>query len=115
VTVLGAKSSANVVSTRLATKSSRPSGGRGGEGLSNNRAWSAQARRTKPTARLALRGSGAGQPRALLGLKPVPNEHAPMMIWISHNIAQTGNPPQQSEGYGNGFMTGYEKLWGLAS
>jgi ribose transport system substrate-binding protein len=53
--------------------------------------------------------------RIMAGLKPVPNEHTPMMIWTSHNIAQAGNPPQQSEGYGNGFITGYEKLWGLAS
>jgi ribose transport system substrate-binding protein len=53
--------------------------------------------------------------RIMAGLKPVPNEHTPMMIWTSQNIAQAGNPPQQSEGYGNGFITGYEKLWGLAS
>ena len=53
--------------------------------------------------------------RIMAGLKPVANEHTPMMIWTSANIAQAGNPPQQSEGYGNGFVTGYEKLWGLAS
>lgn len=53
--------------------------------------------------------------RIMAGLKPVANEHTPMMIWTSQNIAQAGNPPKQSEGYGNGFITGYDKLWGLAS
>ncbi len=53
--------------------------------------------------------------RVMAGLAPVPNEHTPMMIWTAQNIAQAGNPPQQSEGYGNGFVTGYLKLWGLAS
>lgn len=52
--------------------------------------------------------------RIMAGLKPVPNENTPLMIWTSKNIAHAGNPPQQSEGYGNGFVTGYEKLWGLS-
>ena len=51
--------------------------------------------------------------RVMAGLTAVANEHTPMMIWTAENIAQAGNPPQQSEGYGNGFVTGYEKLWGL--
>ena len=51
--------------------------------------------------------------RIMAGLKPVANENAPMMIWTSKNISKAGNPPQQSEGYGTGFQTGYEKLWGL--
>jgi hypothetical protein len=35
------------------------------------------------------------------------------MIWTSANIKKAGDPPQQSEGYGNGFVTGYQKLWEL--
>ena len=52
--------------------------------------------------------------RIMAGLKPVPNENTPMMIWTAKNIAKAGNPPQQSKGYGTGFQTGYEKLWGLS-
>jgi ribose transport system substrate-binding protein len=51
--------------------------------------------------------------RIMAGLKPVPNENTPLMIWTSKNIARAGNPPQQSQGYGNGFEAGYSKLWGL--
>ncbi|MHB1582125.1 MAG: sugar ABC transporter substrate-binding protein [Acidimicrobiales bacterium] len=51
--------------------------------------------------------------RIMAGLKPVANEHTPLMIWTSKNIKSAGNPPQQSEGYGNSFVTGYEKLWKL--
>lgn len=53
--------------------------------------------------------------RIMAGLKPASNEHTPLMIWTSKNIAKAGSPPQQSEGYGNAFVTGYEKLWGLSS
>lgn len=52
--------------------------------------------------------------RIMAGLKPVANEHTPLMIWTAKNIARAGNPPQQSEGYGNGFVKGYLKLWGLS-
>lgn len=53
--------------------------------------------------------------RIMAGLKPVANENTPLMIWTQKNIASAGNPPQQSQGYGNSFVTGYQKLWGLAS
>lgn len=53
--------------------------------------------------------------RIMAGLKPVANENTPLMIWTQKNIASAGNPPQQSEGYGNGFVQGYEKLWELSS
>jgi ribose transport system substrate-binding protein len=51
--------------------------------------------------------------RVMAGLKPVANEHTPMMIWTAQNIVRAGNPPAQSEGYGNAVVTGYYKLWGL--
>lgn len=51
--------------------------------------------------------------RVMAGLKPVSNENAPLMIWTQKNISRAGTPPQQSEGYGNGFVQGYEKLWEL--
>jgi len=51
--------------------------------------------------------------RVMAGLKPVRNENAPLMIWTQKNISKAGNPPQQSEGYGDGFVHGYEKLWEL--
>ncbi len=53
--------------------------------------------------------------RIMAGLKPVANENTPLMIWTQRNIASAGNPPQQSKGYGNGFVQGYEKLWELSS
>jgi ribose transport system substrate-binding protein len=53
--------------------------------------------------------------RIMAGLKPVANEHTPLMIWTQKNIASAGNPPQQSKGYGNSFVQGYEKLWELSS
>lgn len=52
--------------------------------------------------------------RIMAGLKPVKDEHTPLMIWTKKNVAKAGNPPTQSQGYGNSFVTGYEKLWGLA-
>ncbi|MGH9030011.1 MAG: sugar ABC transporter substrate-binding protein [Acidimicrobiales bacterium] len=49
--------------------------------------------------------------RIMAGLKPVKNENTPLMIWSAKNIERAGNPPQQSEGYGNAFVSGYQKLW----
>jgi ribose transport system substrate-binding protein len=52
--------------------------------------------------------------RIMAGLKPVKFENTPLMIFTSKNVDSAGVPPVQSKGYGNGFVTGYEKLWGLA-
>jgi len=52
--------------------------------------------------------------RIMAGLKPVKFENTPLMIFTQKNIRSAGVPPQQSEGYGNGFVPGYQKLWELA-
>ncbi len=51
--------------------------------------------------------------RLMAGLAPVSNEHIPVRIWTSSNIAQAGNPPANSVGYGRSFIAGYAKLWKL--
>lgn len=49
--------------------------------------------------------------RVMAGLAPVANENLPVRIWTSSNISQAGNPPANSVGYGNSFLSGYAKLW----
>ncbi|MGH9067068.1 MAG: sugar ABC transporter substrate-binding protein [Acidimicrobiales bacterium] len=47
------------------------------------------------------------------GLKPVPNENTPLMIFTKKNVSTAGTPPKPSTGYGNAYVSGYEHLWGL--
>jgi ribose transport system substrate-binding protein len=51
--------------------------------------------------------------RVLARKSPVPDELIPLRIFDKSNIRSAGTPPSASKGYGNTFMTGYEKLWGL--
>ncbi len=41
------------------------------------------------------------------------NEHTALRAFTSANIKQAGNPPKLSTGYGNAYIVGYKKLWGL--
>ena len=51
--------------------------------------------------------------RLMAGLTPVKNEHIPLRIFSSANIAATGNPPQDSTGFGSSYVQGFYKVWGL--
>jgi ribose transport system substrate-binding protein len=49
--------------------------------------------------------------RVLSGVKPSANEHTPIRVFMSSNVAATGTPPTVTGGYGNAYIQGYEKLW----
>ncbi len=53
--------------------------------------------------------------RIASGLPTVANENTPMMIFTKKNVNTAGTPPQNSKGYGNSYITGYNKLWGLGN
>jgi ribose transport system substrate-binding protein len=50
--------------------------------------------------------------RILLGkpANPAPN---PVRVFTRENIKVVGNPPSTYKGYGNAFIKGYLKLWGI--
>ena len=53
--------------------------------------------------------------RILAGVK-IPrqfNEHTALRAFTPANIKQAGNPPKLSTGYGQAYVRGYKKLWGL--
>jgi ribose transport system substrate-binding protein len=52
--------------------------------------------------------------RVMSGMQPVV-ETTPIRIFDSSNIAQAGGAPAYSGGYGNAYITGFFKLWGLSS
>lgn len=51
--------------------------------------------------------------RILSGAGALPNETTPIRIWDKSNIAQAGTPPSLTQGYGNAYVAGYNKLWGV--
>jgi ribose transport system substrate-binding protein len=50
----------------------------------------------------------------LLLKKPAGHEQLPLRIWDSSNISQAGSPPSLLDGYGDAYVSGFKKLWGLA-
>jgi ribose transport system substrate-binding protein len=52
--------------------------------------------------------------RILAGLKPVKTEHLALRAFTKDNIKQAGSPPAVNVGYGNAYLKGYAKLWGLS-
>jgi ribose transport system substrate-binding protein len=53
--------------------------------------------------------------RVLAGVK-IPrqfNEHTALRAFTPANIKEAGNPPKLSTGYGNAYVVGYRKLWGI--
>lgn len=52
--------------------------------------------------------------RTLCGLPEVKNENMPLYIWDKSNIDKAGTPPTVSTGYGDAYIDGYNKLWGLS-
>ncbi len=55
--------------------------------------------------------------RLLSGEPPVPdsdnNEQLPLRVFDDKNIEETGRPPAAGKGYGDAYVDGYRKLWGL--
>lgn len=51
--------------------------------------------------------------RLMLDKEPVDNPAAPLRIFNKDNAADQGNPPSIGKGFGDEFIPGYEKLWGL--
>ncbi len=53
--------------------------------------------------------------RIACGLPKVHDSMIPFYIFDQHNAKDAGTPPQLSTGYGNAYMSGFRKLWGLKS
>lgn len=51
--------------------------------------------------------------RIACGLKPVANPRIPFYIFDKTNAASAGSPARSSAGYGDAYINGYHKLWGL--
>jgi ribose transport system substrate-binding protein len=53
------------------------------------------------------------QMRIVAGLPTNPDATWPLYIWTHDNLDKAGNPPTDSEGYGDAYKEGFRKLWGL--
>ena len=53
--------------------------------------------------------------RILSGVTPVKDEKTPLRVYTKDNVAAAGSPPTFDGGFGTGYLTGYSKLWSLAS
>jgi ribose transport system substrate-binding protein len=51
--------------------------------------------------------------RILSGAKSLPREATPIRVFDKSNISQAGTPPTLTQGYGNAYTAGYNKLWGV--
>lgn len=51
--------------------------------------------------------------RVLLG-KPTVPESAPVRVFDSTNATQAGTPPVLTQGYGDSYVAGFRKLWGMS-
>jgi len=51
--------------------------------------------------------------RILAGVPPLKSENTSLRIFTKANVNQTGVPPAVNKGYGNSYVAGYRKLWGL--
>lgn len=47
------------------------------------------------------------------GMPPVKDPKLPIRIFDKSNVDETGNPPTDNKGYGNSYVEGYMKLWGM--
>ena len=46
-------------------------------------------------------------------MDPVKDPKLPIRIFDKDNVDETGDPPTDSQGYGDAYRDGYMKLWGL--
>jgi ribose transport system substrate-binding protein len=51
--------------------------------------------------------------RVMLGVKPVPTENVKLRLFDKSNVSEAGVPAKVNKGYGQAYLTGYKKLWGL--
>lgn len=51
--------------------------------------------------------------RILSGAGALPTESTPIRVWDKSNISDAGTPPSLTQGYGDAYVAGYNKLWGV--
>jgi ribose transport system substrate-binding protein len=51
--------------------------------------------------------------RAVADEPPVRSENTPLRVFDDGNVDETGRPPRFDKGYGDAYVEGYGKLWGL--
>ena len=51
--------------------------------------------------------------RIVAGVPPVRSEHTALRVFDHGNVRQAGTPPRVDQGYGNTYVAGYERLWGV--
>jgi ribose transport system substrate-binding protein len=51
--------------------------------------------------------------RVIAGERPVRSERTPLRVFVDGNVDEAGTPPRFDRGYGNAYVDGYRKLWGL--
>lgn len=53
--------------------------------------------------------------RVIAGEPPVRSEHTPLRVFSDTNAGDAGRPPRYDEGYGQAYIDGYRKLWGVGT
>jgi ribose transport system substrate-binding protein len=51
--------------------------------------------------------------RAATGTPLIRGEHTVLRVFDTSNVSQAGTPPKAGVGYGNAYIAGYKKLWGI--
>jgi ribose transport system substrate-binding protein len=51
--------------------------------------------------------------RILAGERPVRSGRTPLRVFEDRNVDQAGTPPRFDRGYGDAYVDGYRKLWGV--
>jgi ribose transport system substrate-binding protein len=51
--------------------------------------------------------------RLIGGLEPVTDPHLPLRIFDQSNVDEAGTDPNTAQGFGDAYVDGYRKLWGL--
>jgi ribose transport system substrate-binding protein len=51
--------------------------------------------------------------RLIAGMEPVKDPKLPLRIYDQSNIDEAGSNPETAEGFGDAYVAGYRKLWGL--
>ncbi len=51
--------------------------------------------------------------RVIAGEPAVKSEHTPLRVFDDGDVGDAGRPPRFDAGYGNAYVDGYRKLWGV--
>jgi ribose transport system substrate-binding protein len=51
--------------------------------------------------------------RLAAGVEPVPSQNTALRVFTDANVADAGRPPRLDRGYGDDYVAGYRRLWGL--